>query len=402
MIRACLIGVSGYARVHYDFLTGEVAAGRMKALGATVINQDEETEKCARLKEVGAELFTDVSEMFERFRGEIDLCFIPTGIHLHTPMAVAALEAGANVLLEKPVAGTVQEVRTIREAAERAGRFVAVGSQLMYDPATLRMKEAILDGSLGELRIVKARGCEPRTAQYYERNRWAGRLRTDEGTWVLDSPVQNANAHQVILACFLAGEELRKAASFTHVTAELYRAAAPEGADTASIRGETKRGVPVVVTFSHATLSSTGSLVVAECTKGRAYRVDNFVCIERADGTRETYSTKVGDMYEEMLARVRERIADPGGYILDLDIAGAQVTLVNGAHLSSPVRDISGLEGRVFHRDGHTWIRYIERATLSAHERGLLLDESGQSWTTPGERVSVEDLTEFDGGKAGL
>jgi predicted dehydrogenase len=339
--------------------------------------------------------------MLERFRGGIDLCFIPTGIHLHAPMAIAALEAGANVLLEKPVAGTVQEVRAIREAAERAGRFVAVGSQLMYDPATLRMKEALLDGSLGELRIVKARGCEPRTAEYYNRNRWAGRLRTDEGTWVLDSPVQNANAHQVILACFLAGTDLRSAGEITHVTAELYRAAAPEGPDTASIRAETKGGVPVVVNFSHASLSSTGTLVLAECTKGRAYRVDNFVCIERADGSRETFSTKVGEMYESMLARVRERIEDPGGFILDLEIAGAQTRLVNGAHLSCPVRDISNLEGRVFTRDGHTWIRYIERAMLSAHERGLLLDESGQSWTTPGERVSVGDLEAFEGGKTG-
>ena len=66
MIKACLIGISGYGDVHFNDLLREQEAGRSRLFAATVINQAEEKEKCARLMEIGCEIFTDHRKMLEK------------------------------------------------------------------------------------------------------------------------------------------------------------------------------------------------------------------------------------------------------------------------------------------------------------------------------------------------
>ena len=146
MINVAVIGVSGFGAVHYNDFVREHAAGRVNVVAATIINQAEEAEKCSFLKSIGCRLFTDYRAMLEEFRGKIDICFIPTGIAMHCPMTVAALESGANVYVEKPVAPTVEEAEIMKAAEKRTGRFVAVGYQTMYQPETRRIKELLLSG----------------------------------------------------------------------------------------------------------------------------------------------------------------------------------------------------------------------------------------------------------------
>ena len=162
MTTACIIGVSGFGATHYRDLMAEVEAGRMRVLGATVINQDEEAEKCAHLKSLGCALFTDHARMLARFRNRIDLCLVPTGIPLHAPMSIDAMRAGANVLVEKPVAATVQEVRAMASTEQTTGRFTAVAYQTMYASETLPMKRLLAGGRLGTVHTIKYWGLWPR------------------------------------------------------------------------------------------------------------------------------------------------------------------------------------------------------------------------------------------------
>ncbi len=105
MIRAAIIGVSGYGATIYSDLMREKNNGLLEITAATIINQNEEKAKCDELKAMGCRLYTDYREMLGNEK--LDICFIPTGIHLHAPMTVAALEAGVNVVVEKPAAATV-------------------------------------------------------------------------------------------------------------------------------------------------------------------------------------------------------------------------------------------------------------------------------------------------------
>ena len=119
--RIAIIGVSGYGSIHLQLARESRDRGEIKITAATIINPQEEAATIAELRGNGAEIFTEYPEMFRRHAGKIDLCLIPTGIHWHARMTIAALEAGANVLVEKPLAGSVAEVEEIRRVERRTG-----------------------------------------------------------------------------------------------------------------------------------------------------------------------------------------------------------------------------------------------------------------------------------------
>jgi predicted dehydrogenase len=339
-VKAAIIGVSGFGNVHYHDLMRQVEQGHMALVGATVINQDEEADKCARLRSLGTEIFTDYGEMLERLRGQIDLCFIPTGIHLHAPMTIAALQAGANVFVEKPAAATINEVRAMQTAERETERFVAVGFQTMYALETLLMKRLILNGDLGRIEAIKCRGLWPRLDSYYARNRWAGRLKLN-GQWVLDSPFNNAMAHQLNMICFLAGTELHRAATLERIEAELYHAHDIESADTACMRILTAQNVPLYFLVTHCSEGLLNPEIVVRGDRGQLHWTFNRLRIAMADGSVEEVACQTGtELRDAMMAALRARLEDPEVFICGLDVAGVHTLAVNGAHLSSAAHPV--------------------------------------------------------------
>ncbi|MCF6177667.1 MAG: Gfo/Idh/MocA family oxidoreductase, partial [Victivallaceae bacterium] len=232
MYNAAIIGVSGFGDTHYRDLKHGVEAGRWNILGATVINQAEEVEKCDWLKEQGTVLYTDWQLMLDELAGKVDICFIPTGINMHAPMSIAAMRSGANVFVEKPAAATVQEVIEMQRVVNETGKFVAVGYQFIYQPDVAQVKQILIDGKLGKLVSIKSKALWSRDSIYYNRNGWAGKLNVN-GAWVLDSQFNNANAHFLNVMNFLVGQTFSAAAEIKSCYAELYRAHAIESPDTA-------------------------------------------------------------------------------------------------------------------------------------------------------------------------
>jgi predicted dehydrogenase len=80
----------------------------------------------------------------------VDLC-LPT--HLHAPAALAALEAGKHVLVEKPMALDGEQADRMVEAARRAGRVLMTAHVLRFFPAYLPLAELGRSGRLGPLRM---------------------------------------------------------------------------------------------------------------------------------------------------------------------------------------------------------------------------------------------------------
>lgn len=74
---------------------------------------------------------------------EPDIVFVTTPPPLHREQTVAALELGAHVVLEKPIALTVAEADAIGEAAARTGRLVHVCHQLRYKPGMPELREIL-------------------------------------------------------------------------------------------------------------------------------------------------------------------------------------------------------------------------------------------------------------------
>ena len=86
----------------------------------------------------------------------IDAVFISTPEHLHHDMAVAALKAGKNIYLEKPLAHTIEEGWDIVRAAKAAGKVVQVGTQNRSNSLYIKAKEMVAQGMIGDVHYVRA------------------------------------------------------------------------------------------------------------------------------------------------------------------------------------------------------------------------------------------------------
>jgi len=77
---------------------------------------------------------------------------VPTSLHME--VALAALEAGCHLLIEKPISDTLDSAGAIIESAKERGRKVFVGHVERFNPAVIALKEAISSGKLGEVHSI--------------------------------------------------------------------------------------------------------------------------------------------------------------------------------------------------------------------------------------------------------
>ena len=87
---------------------------------------------------------------------DIDAVFIMTPEHLHHEMAIAALQAGKHVYLEKPLAHTIEEGWEIVKAWQKSGKIVQVGTQNRSSSLYKKAKELIDQGMIGDVHFVRA------------------------------------------------------------------------------------------------------------------------------------------------------------------------------------------------------------------------------------------------------
>ena len=402
MIRAALVGVSGYGRWHLLMAMEQALLGRLKLVGATVINAQEQAGVCRRLERYGVPTFGCCDEMLSALAGQLDLLMVPTAIHWHAPMTIAALRAGLHVLLEKPVAATVQEVDAIIAAQTAAARFVAVGFQDLYVPAALDIKKRVLDGQIGMLRKVVVRGQWPRSSAYYARNEWAGRLQIGNA-WVLDSPVSNAFAHFLMLGLFWSGAALEKGAEIAEVEAELYRAGDIESFDTACVRARTTRDVEILFYGSHAGAEEFPPEVQLIGEEGSITWVyESSYTVVRTGHPNEVLPVPNQlDTRLTVIDALMDRLEGNSRFIVEPALGREHTRIMNALHDFFPIHTIGApnvtrLESRtgVFSR-----IRNFDETVADAAKRKLLFSETAAPWAIASTGVrSMDGYQHFAGG----
>lgn len=385
MIRIALIGVSSFGAVHYEDIRLLGARGLAKLVAATVINPEAEPEKVAEMRASGVRIFSDYLEMLGWGSGEIDICFIPTGIHLHAPMTLAALRAGVNVFVEKPAAATLGEVRAMQAAEKESGCFVAVGYQHIYSTHVAWMKKRLLEGALGTVRCLSGGALWPRSTAYYQRNNWAGRLRVGDA-WVLDSPANNALAHIVNLLCFLAGSDFRSSADLAAVEAEWYRARPDiESADTVCMKALTLGGACLLFAATHSCAEDKNPEILIVGDKATMHWNFEAAWIANPDGTVE-HAPAAPPIREEMMSAVCERFFNPDSFVCTLDIAAAQTLFVNAAYEYAPILPISPEWCHHNESSGTFEIQGISHLVDRAVRECAMFSELGASWAAPSKQ----------------
>ena len=149
----------------------------------------------------GGEVFTSLTEALAAVPIDVVVVCTPTG--RHGEVAIEALEAGKDVIIEKPAETTVAKTDQIIEAQRKAGKLVAVISQHRFDQSTEIALAAIEQGELGRLTTGIASIDWWRGQSYYDSGDW-------RGTWELDGggALMNQGVHTVDLLVAALGRPI--------------------------------------------------------------------------------------------------------------------------------------------------------------------------------------------------
>jgi predicted dehydrogenase len=392
-VKTALIGVSGYGGSHLKGLLALEEKGEVKISAATVINRQEEQEKCAALEANGCRIYGDYREMLEEEAGALDLCVIPTGIAWHCPMTLAALEKGCHVLVEKPVAGSLEEVDEMIAGRDLADRQVAVGFHHLYTDQYFALKKAVCAGEIGRLREIRVRAAWPRPTKYYARNDWAGRLRS-KGRLVLDSPANNAFAHFLMAALHLAGPSPYEAASPVELQAELYRTQEIESFDTISARVRVDSGVTILFSVTHCSLANEDPVIELVGDGGViCWEVDKTLSTRRAgvaaihDPLPPSSLSKFA-IFGRVLSQIRGSVPEA----CRLEEARKHTFLINALHRHVPILDVPAAFRISKETECGTQhaIKDINETLLRGFREGRLFSELDTPWSQPAHSAGLE------------
>jgi predicted dehydrogenase len=128
--RVAVIGAGSFGKNHV-----RVVRESARAQLAFVVDQD-----AARAQEFAGEANSTVD--YRDIIGQVDAAILAVPTVLHAEIGCALLEAGIDVLIEKPIASTLEEATRLVDAAERHGRVLQVGHLERYNPAVIALERA--------------------------------------------------------------------------------------------------------------------------------------------------------------------------------------------------------------------------------------------------------------------
>lgn len=139
-------------------------------------------------------LYQSYDEMLDN--AEADFVVIATPSHMHFDMASKALNKGFNVMVEKPAAANVNEIKELKSVAEKAGRWISVNQSFRYRPDLSYIKNIIESGLIGELFQIHIYI----PGSFSERTDWQIWRKFDGGM------LANWGVHLVDAALFMSGQ----------------------------------------------------------------------------------------------------------------------------------------------------------------------------------------------------
>ena len=143
-LKVGVIGVGGIARTHMPGWAAsenaEVVAGC--DLNSEILNRWGSEHNIKKLHSDPTALFND---------SEIDIIDVCTPNMYHAPLSIAALGAGKHVLCEKPLAPTPDDIRSMTEARDKAGKMLMTAQHFRYQGSAMAMKAELDTGSLGQI-----------------------------------------------------------------------------------------------------------------------------------------------------------------------------------------------------------------------------------------------------------
>jgi UDP-N-acetylglucosamine 3-dehydrogenase len=153
MVKTAVIGVGSMGKNHARVYS-EISGSQL----AAVADQDLNAAESAAAR-FGCKAYTDFHKMLEVEKPEAVTIAVPTA--LHEEAASAAMEAGAHILVEKPISATLEEGVRLIELAQKLERQLMVGHIVRFNPAIQALKQKLVQGELGRIFQIICRRVGP-------------------------------------------------------------------------------------------------------------------------------------------------------------------------------------------------------------------------------------------------
>lgn len=333
-LRYGLIGAGVVAGMHLEAIA---ALDDVELVGIAA----HDTESAAlRARESGSRAFAESDELLAC---ELDVVVVATPHPSHAELTIAALETGAHVLCEKPLAPEARDADAMIATADRAGRLLGVCFQQRFRPVIAAARQLVDEGRLGTL--VRASIVDPlyRPNAYYRTAGWRGTWK-GEGGGVL----MNQAPHTLDLLCHLAGPPVT-------VWGVAQRRAQPmEAEDTATALLSYEGGA--VGTIAVSTLEPGVQRIELVGDRGRIEIVAESIVFERFEPPISEHLRSATEMFAQP-ERVTEAVGLPPGRGDHRDV-----------HADFAAAVLEGREPRVPARDALCSLELANAIVLSTHE----------------------------------
>lgn len=194
MLRFALIGCGRIAKRHAELLAGrQIAGAELAAVCDVVPNKAEQFGT-----RFSVPWFEDMHRLMKSIRPDVVVVLTESGRHAEHVIALA--EYRCDIMVEKPMALTLDDADAMIRACDAVGVRLFVVKQNRFNVPVVKLREALEKGRFGRLVLgtVRVRWC--RTQAYYDQDAW-------RGTWALDGGViSNQASHHVDLLEWMMGD----------------------------------------------------------------------------------------------------------------------------------------------------------------------------------------------------
>lgn len=154
------------------------------------------------IKESKVKVYTDYIKMLEN--EDIDVVAISTESGYHAQHAIDCLNKDKHVLIEKPMALSVEDADNIIDLAKKKNKKVCISHQNRFNPPIQKLRRAIEEGRFGKIINGTARILWTRDDNYYKQAPWRGTKALDGGT------LMNQCIHNIDLLQWMMGSEVER------------------------------------------------------------------------------------------------------------------------------------------------------------------------------------------------
>ncbi|PLT36025.1 Gfo/Idh/MocA family protein [Bacillus sp. V5-8f] len=192
MIRFAIVGCGHIAKKHAEAITNSEGAS-LVAVCDTV-----EDKMKPFVEEYNIKGYTSLEELLQS--PDVDVINICTPSGYHANIAVQAAEAKKHIVVEKPIALTIEDTDRIINACNENGVKLAVVHPNRFRPALIKLKNLMKEGRFGKLSHANATVRWNRNQAYYEQAPWRGTKSLDGGV------LMNQAIHNLDLLVWLMGD----------------------------------------------------------------------------------------------------------------------------------------------------------------------------------------------------